>query len=178
MNKKISREIMKRARMRNTFLRERAEANRKAYNIQINYCVSLIRKAERDCYSNLNQKEVTDNKSFWKTVKHFSTDKGVNNEKIPLIENGETVPKNEDIAENLNNYFPDIITNLKLPPYEDPTTNAENIADPVLKALEKYKNHPSIRIINDKYRTNSVFTLNQVLLEEIQKKLIKKLKPL
>ena len=106
------------------------------------------------------------------------TDKGVNNEKITLIENGETVPKNEEIAKNLNNYFPDIITNLKLPPYEDPTTNAENIADPVLKALEKYKNHPSIRIITGKYRTNSVFTLNQVLLEEIQKKLIKKLKPL
>ena len=105
------------------------------------------------------------------------TDKGVNNEKITLIENGETVPKNEEIAKNLNNYFPDIITNLKLPPYEDPTTNAENIADPVLKALEKYKNHPSIRIITGKYRTNSVFTLNQVLLEEIQKKLIKKLKP-
>ena len=72
--------------------------------------------------------------------------------------------ENEEIAENLNNFFSDRITNLKLPPYEDPTTNAENIADPVLKAIEKYKNHPSIRIIND-----SGFTFNQVSLEEIQK---------
>ena len=46
--------------MRNTFLRERIEANRRAYNIQINYCVSLIQKAERDCYCNLNHKEVTE----------------------------------------------------------------------------------------------------------------------
>ena len=72
--------------------------------------------------------------------------------------------ENEEIAENLNNFFADRITNLKLPPYEDPTTNAENIADPVLKAIEKYKNHSSIRIIND-----SGFTFNQVSLEEIQK---------
>ena len=107
----------------------------------------LIQKAKRDNYSNLNHKQVTDNKKFQKTVKSFFTDEGVNNEKITLIENGETLSKNEEIAENLNNYFSDIITNLKLPPYEDPTTNAENITDPVLKAIEKYKNHPSIRII-------------------------------
>ena len=81
--------------------------------------------------------------------------------------------ENEEIVENLNNFFSDIITNLKLAPYEDPTTNAENIADLVLKAIEKYKDHSSIRIINHKYKTNSVtvYTFNQVLLEEIQKEL-------
>ena len=42
-----------------------------AYNIQRNYSVSLIRKTERDYYSNLNHKQVTDNKIFWKTVKAF-----------------------------------------------------------------------------------------------------------
>ena len=38
MNKTVSREIMKRTRMRNKFLRERTEVNRKACNIQRNYC--------------------------------------------------------------------------------------------------------------------------------------------
>ena len=89
---------------------------------------------------------------------------------MTLIENGETLPKNEEIVENLNNYFSDIRTNLKLPPYEDPTIDAVNITDPVLKAIEKYKNHRSIRIINDKYKTNSVFTFNQISLEEIKLK--------
>ena len=135
----------------------------------------MIRKTERDYYSNLNHKQVTDNKNFWKTFKPFFTDKGVNNEKVTVIENGETLSKNEEIAENLNNIFSDIITILKLPLYEDPTTNAENIADPVLEAIEKHRNQPSIRIINDKYKTKSVFTFNQVSLEEIQKEL-KKLK--
>ena len=66
---------MKRTRMRNKFLRERTETNRRAYNIQINYCVSLIQKTKRDYYSNLNHEQVTDNKIFWKTVKPFFTDK-------------------------------------------------------------------------------------------------------
>ena len=170
MNKTISRESMKRTRIRNKFLRERTEANRRAYNIQRNYCVSLMRKTKRYYYSNLNHKQVTDNKIFWKTVKPFFADKGVNNEKMTLIENGETLPKNEEIVENLNDYFSDIRTNLKLPPYEDPTIDAVNITDPVLKAIEKYKNHRSIRIINDKYKTNSVFTFNQISLEEIELK--------
>ena len=131
----------------------------------------MIQKTEKDYCSNLNHKQVTNNNFFLKTVKLFFTGKGVNNEKITLIENGETLSKNEEIAENLKNYFSDIITNLKLPPYDDPTTNAENIADPVLKAIEKYKNHPSIKIINDKYKTNSEFTFYQVSLEKIQKEL-------
>ena len=46
-----------------------------------------------------------------------------------------------------------------------------------MKAIEKYKNHPSIRIINDKYKTNSVFTFNQVSLKEIQKELKNLVKP-
>ena len=55
----------------------------------------------------------------------------------------------------------------KTTPYEDPTTNAEYIADLVLKVIEKYKNHPNIKTINDKYKTNSAFTFYQVSLEEI-----------
>ena len=129
----------------------------------------MIRKTKRDYYSNLNHKQITDNKIFGKLLNLFFTDKGVNNEKLTLTENGETLLKNEEIAGNLDDFFSDIITNLKLPSYEDPTTNVENIADPVLKAIEKYKNIPSIRMINNKYKTNSVFTFNQVSLEEILK---------
>ena len=34
--------------MRNIFLWERTEANRRAYNLQRNYCVSLIQKTKTD----------------------------------------------------------------------------------------------------------------------------------
>ena len=47
MNKTISREIMKGTRMRKKFLRERTEANRKAGNIQKNYCFTDTKNQKR-----------------------------------------------------------------------------------------------------------------------------------
>ena len=52
---------------------------------------------------------------FGKLLNLFFADKGVNNEKLTLTENGETLLKNEEIAGNLNDLFSDITTNLKLP---------------------------------------------------------------
>ena len=44
MNKKLSKEIMKISRHRNKFLNKRSDLDRKAYNTQRNYAVSLLRK--------------------------------------------------------------------------------------------------------------------------------------
>ena len=41
MNKKLSKEIMTRSRLRNKFLKTKTDTNRKAYNKQRNYCVSF-----------------------------------------------------------------------------------------------------------------------------------------
>ena len=43
MNKKLSREIMKRSRLRNKFLNTRSDFDRKVYNKQKNYVFSLSR---------------------------------------------------------------------------------------------------------------------------------------
>ena len=91
MNKILSKEIMKRTRLRNKFLKDRNKENKSKYSKQRNYCVSLIRKMKKDYYSNLDVKEVTDNKTFWKTIKRFLSDKIVSTERITLIDNGEVV---------------------------------------------------------------------------------------
>ena len=69
MNKTLSNEIMTRTRLRNRFLKNRTEANKRKYMKQRNYCVSLSRKINNEYYSNLNEKDVTDNKMFWKIIK-------------------------------------------------------------------------------------------------------------
>ena len=65
--------------------------NRKAYNAQTNLCILLVRKAELDYYNKLDHKNASDNKIFWKTVKPFFTDKGVNHDRILLVEENETI---------------------------------------------------------------------------------------
>ena len=52
INKKISKEIMKRSRLRNKFLKSKSDINRKAYNKQRNYCVSLIRREKKEFLAN------------------------------------------------------------------------------------------------------------------------------
>ena len=47
ITKTLSKEIMKRSRLRNKFLNTKSDIDRKAYNKQRNYVVSLLRKAKR-----------------------------------------------------------------------------------------------------------------------------------
>ena len=163
---------MKRTRLRNRFLKDMSDSNRVAYNTQRNYCVSLIRKAKKSYYSNLDHKKIVDNKTFWKTIKPFFTDKDVNHDNITLVENEETVSDNKEISETLNNFFSEVVTNLNLPQYHDPTVNVDDIEDPVARTVEKYKNHPSIRLIKENYRnTNNTFHFENVSVKDIEKEL-------
>ena len=169
-NKTRSRAIMKQTRLRNRLLKDMSDSNRVAYNTQRNYCVSLVRKAKKSYYNNLDHKKIEGNKTFWKTIKPQFTDKGINHDNITLVENEETVSDNKEISETLNNFFSEVVTNL--PQYDDPTVNVEDIYDPFARAVEKYKNHPSIRLIKENYRnTNNTFHFEKVSAKEIEKEL-------
>ena len=64
MNKKLSKEIMKRLRLRNKFLNTKSDIDRKAYNKQRNYAVSRLRNEKKNFYSNLDAKVVIDDIIF------------------------------------------------------------------------------------------------------------------
>ena len=55
-----------------------------------------------------------------------------------------------ETAEVLNNFFSNIVKNLKIPEYENLDPNFENVKDPIFRAILKYKNHPSITAIKEK----------------------------
>ena len=86
INKTINKEIMKRSRLRNKFLNTKSDIDRKAYNKQRNLCVSLIRREKKNFFKNISTCDITDNKTFWKTVKPLFTDKIQTKSKITLIE--------------------------------------------------------------------------------------------
>ena len=81
MNKEFSKEIMHKTRPRNNFLRNNSNENKRKYFKQQNYCVSLLRKTKKNYYKNFNEKKITDNKTFWKTVKTFLSHKTPSDEK-------------------------------------------------------------------------------------------------
>ena len=64
INKEISEAIMTGTRLRNRFLNNRSNRNRDLFRKQRKLCVSLLRKSKKDYFSNLNEKQITDNKRF------------------------------------------------------------------------------------------------------------------
>ena len=74
--------------------------------------VSLLRKPKKLYYSNLDEKKVTDNKTFWKTLKPFLSDKIVSKEELTLIEDNEIVESDINTAQILNTFY-NIVSNLK-----------------------------------------------------------------
>ena len=76
---------MKRSRLRNKFLNTKSDIDRKAYNKQRNLCVSLIRWEKKSFFNNISTRDITDNRTFWKTVKPLFTDNIQTKSKITLI---------------------------------------------------------------------------------------------
>ena len=103
----------------------------------------LSRKTKRKNYSSLDQKSISDNNKFWRTVKPFLSDKTSFNAKIALIEDGEIISSDSEIADILNTFFSNIVSNINLPVNlsQYPISNLyyNKIRYPVLKAILKMK---------------------------------------
>ena len=85
-----------------------------------------------------------------------------------MIENGEIVKTEEGTAEVFNNFFGSIVKNLNISQYSDFDPIIENVRDPTLKAILKYKKHPSILAIKTKCNRNGIFSLREVSFKEIE----------
>ena len=164
--RQLRKAIMKRSKLRNDFLTDRNDASQSAYRKQRNLCVTLLRKAKKQYFSNLEPKLITDNKIFWNSVKPFFSDKITVKEIINLTENGEILSSDTDIADTLNDYFSSVVQNFNIP--RENSINTDLCIHLVLEIIEKYKHHQSIISINKKMREKGLpkFSFHLVTLEE------------
>ena len=93
MAKEVRKAIMTRLRLRNKFLKAKFQECKQGYDKQRNLCVTMLRKAKKYYFNNLNVRNITDNIQFWKTVKPFFSIKVGANERITLIEEEKVVSK-------------------------------------------------------------------------------------
>ena len=95
--------------------------------------------AKKNYFSNLNVRNVTDNKQFWKTVKPLFSRTAGDNERITLIEGVKVISKDREVAETFKSYFETIVENLGINSTylsEEPVSN-ESAND----IIRKFKNH-------------------------------------
>ena len=175
MNKALQKAVMTRSRPRNNFLQNKAQSNASAYKKQINYCVSSFRKEKKSFFENLCTKNITDNKKFWKTAKPFLANKiSSNRNKITLTRKDEIISRSKDVAEIFNTFFVNAISNLGIVINESLLGNSVDTNDPIVNIIERYKTHPSIRLIKEHAtQLDNRFSFEQITYKDIHKEIRK-----
>ena len=114
--KQLKKAIIKIWKLRINFLKDRDDASQNAYRKQRNLCVTILRKAKKQYFSNLEPKLMTDNRGFRKSVKPLFSDKIPVKKIINLTENEEILSSDIDIADTFNDYFSsNVVQNLNIP---------------------------------------------------------------
>ena len=73
----------------------------------------------------------------------------------------------------LNEFFSNIVTTLVIPQYNETEPVSHNIGDSLIKAIVKYRFHPSIVAMQKNCNSDLSFSFSQVERDEIMKKITK-----
>jgi len=171
MTKSLRKAMMHRSRLNNIKRKDPSNINKYNYNQQRNRCLYLLRNTKRRFYESLDEKQITDNKIFWKTVRPFFSNKGPISEKITLVENDELIKDDKEIGKMFNEFFINITEKLDLnqPPTEPVPLN--ELSDNILQnEIMLFRNHPSILKIKEKVSNNeNSFKFRNTTEDEVEK---------
>ena len=134
-----------------------------------------MRKSKRGYYENLTIKNVTDNKLFCQSAKSLLSDKSGVKDRINISEKDEILKTERETAETLNSFFSNIAKNLNISRYSELDPVTKNKADPTLKAIFRYKEHPRIFALHSNYEKES-FHFLEIYIEDIKKNILKLVK--
>ena len=173
MTKQMRKMIMNRSRCKNTYFKNKTVENWENYRKLRNECVKLTKKVKKEYFENLNINSVNDNKTFWKTIKPFFTDKNKNNGKIVLVENKEIIMENRINAEIMNEYFVNITQTLDIPKFETEKIPADiQYIDPIDEIIYNFSKHPSIIKLNSIIKPDINFSFDKVNNTQIEKEIL------
>ena len=169
ITKVIRKEIMKRTLLRNRFLKCKSLVSKNLYNKQRNYCTHLIKKAKKDYYSKLHPSCVASSKKFWKAVKPLFTDKILTGDNIVLIENQQIISDKDKIAEIFNIFFSNAVQSLGIVTDNmGAIISDDDFSDPILGAINKYNDHPSIIKIKQVTSNKNNFSFSHTNIEAVE----------
>ena len=77
------------------------------------------------------------------------------------------ISEDMEIAETFNEFFMNIVPSLKIWPKENYETDVGNDNEPILNYINKFKNHPSIKVIKSRKKEKQTFTFRYPSYEEV-----------
>ena len=141
MNKYLRKAVMTTSRLKNKFNKNSFARNWNSYKKQRNFCLKLLRQTKEKYFNNLNLKNVSDNKTFWKSVKPFFSKNVLNSNDILLVEENKIVNNDGQIATIMNRYFTSITNYMNL------KANKTSHREELVNILDTFKNHKSVQKI-------------------------------
>ena len=141
-----------------------------AYKNQRNYCTSLLRESKKTFYGGLDPSIISGNKKFWKVTKPFFSNKVTVSNSIALSEQDEIIEDSSKLSQLFNDLLSNAVLNLNIE--ENNFTNMNiNEDDPILRAIYKYEQHPSIIKIKNVVGNDTHSSLshrdNKIIINEI-----------
>ena len=169
MTKTLKKAMRHRSQLETKYRKQPTAINSERYRKQNNFCNKLYKKERKKYYSHLDLKQVTDNKTFWQNMKPFLSDKNKATEKITLVSDDKIFSEDLEIAEKFNKFFKNTVDNLNLASNEDLLLSTKHLSDPVQIAVEKYKNHSSILMIQNNVTIDQSFSFQIASTDTIYK---------
>ena len=135
------------------------------YKQQRNKVVKMNKFAKTEFYvqkRSLDVSNLTNDTPFWKTFKPlFSNKSGSVSQKVTLVENESIISCERQIAECFNHYFINITDSVPIEPYVTIPSYVP-LRDPIIGALRKYENHPSVVLIKNNIQCSQPFEFQPI----------------
>ena len=159
MKKSLRKAIMHRSKLKNIYNKTRANEDWDNYKKQRNFCVNLLQNTKKDYFQKLNLKDLTDNKKFWKIIKPFFSNKGLNSNKLMLREKDVLITDEKALATLMNKYFVNITANLDLKRDSETLSDTSTIFSSI---FEGFHCHQSILKIQEAFNTTFNFAFHEI----------------
>ena len=160
---------MHRAKLKNNFNKDPSEYNKKLYNKQRNFCVSLRNKEKRNYYNTMDTSIFDNNRKFWQRIKPLFSNKqkGLKCD-IIITKDGNIITNKHEVAEQLNIVFAQAVDNLEIGPFapEQYVESNDDIAN-ILK-----RSHPSVIKIKENVLMENEFSFRDISSLELEKAIL------
>ena len=173
MTKTLRKAIMRRSALKNRYLKEKSEESLHQFRKQKNYTKRLSNRERTKYFANLDLKQYTDNKKFWNSVKPMFSSSCIGSNKITLVENGELITDDKQIAETFSGFFVDAVSSLQIEENKALLDDVGTETDPVKRAVKKFRHHPSILNIKKCVNVLDKFSFSVVDVDEMKKEIMK-----
>ena len=164
MNDNLRKAINVKASLRRKFNKNRSQVNWEKFRKQRNLVNKLKKTSLQKYFNDKCNDSNNKGKHFWQVVKPFMTNKSkANSQNITLYENDTLVTDSTDISNIFNEYFINVANDLK---------EADNVTDMSTdEVIDYYKEHPSIKSINNHVDVNQFFHFKNIENSTTSKKL-------